>query len=283
MAIQAGDPIEASHYDTIVPIGVVLPYAGSSAPTGFFLCDGSAKSRTTYASLFAIIGTTFGSGDGSTTFNIPDMRSRVPVGAGSAGTFAISFLAGAVDTGSDQITIASNDTLKTGTAVVMTTTGALPGGLSTSTTYYVIYVSSTAIKLATSRANAVAGTAIDLTSQGSGTHTATVTYTARSLGAIGGEEQHTITKAELAVHTHIQNSHSHQANTSDSGYHFFTAKSGGSQINPWATSGNGYTKQEQATTGDTTATNQNEGGSQEHNVMNPYVALNFIIKYIAYS
>jgi microcystin-dependent protein len=64
----------------VVPTGMIAPYAGSSAPTGYLLCDGSAVSRTTYATLFALIGTTYGSGDGSTTFNVPDLRGRVPMG-----------------------------------------------------------------------------------------------------------------------------------------------------------------------------------------------------------
>lgn len=64
--------------------GQVIMYAGSTAPTGWLLCNGSAVSRTTYATLFAVIGTTFGAGDGSTTFNLPDFRDRFAVGAGSA-------------------------------------------------------------------------------------------------------------------------------------------------------------------------------------------------------
>jgi microcystin-dependent protein len=62
------------------PTGVILPYGGTSAPTGYLLCDGTAVSRTTYAALFGIIGTAYGTGDGSTTFNVPDLRGYVPVG-----------------------------------------------------------------------------------------------------------------------------------------------------------------------------------------------------------
>lgn len=54
------------------PTGAVMAFAGSSAPEGWLVCDGSAVSRTTYADLFAVIGTTYGSGDGSTTFNLPN-------------------------------------------------------------------------------------------------------------------------------------------------------------------------------------------------------------------
>lgn len=60
----------------ILPPGTVFTYAGSSAPTGYLSCDGSAVSRTTYAALFSSIGIAHGSGDGSTTFNLPDYRGR---------------------------------------------------------------------------------------------------------------------------------------------------------------------------------------------------------------
>lgn len=70
-----------------MPAGSVIQWAGSIAPANWLLCDGSAVSRTTYASLFAAIGVLYGSGDGTTTFNVPDLRGRVPVGKNS-GTFS---------------------------------------------------------------------------------------------------------------------------------------------------------------------------------------------------
>lgn len=69
----------------VVPTGSILPYGGSSAPSGWLLCYGQAVSRTTYADLFAVIGTAFGAGDGSTTFNAPDLRGRFPLGADNMG------------------------------------------------------------------------------------------------------------------------------------------------------------------------------------------------------
>lgn len=57
-------------------IGTVLPYVGSAAPNGWLLCSGQAISRTTYANLYGVIGTSFGAGDGSTTFNLPDLRGE---------------------------------------------------------------------------------------------------------------------------------------------------------------------------------------------------------------
>lgn len=62
-------------------VGEIIAYAGGVAPTGWLMCDGSAVSRTTYANLFAITGTTYGIGDGSTTFNLPDLAGRFPLGA----------------------------------------------------------------------------------------------------------------------------------------------------------------------------------------------------------
>lgn len=66
-----------------IPTGMYAPFSGSVAPTGWLLCDGSAVSRTTYSTLFSLIGTQHGAGDGSTTFNVPDFRGRVPVGVGT--------------------------------------------------------------------------------------------------------------------------------------------------------------------------------------------------------
>lgn len=66
-----------------VPVGSMQAFAGSSAPTGWLLCNGTTASRTTYSNLYSVIGTTYGVGDGSTTFGLPDMRGRVPMGAGT--------------------------------------------------------------------------------------------------------------------------------------------------------------------------------------------------------
>ena len=75
-----------------MPVGVVVPFAGSSSPAGWQLCYGQAISRTTYAGLFSSIGTTYGSGDGSTTFNVPELRGRVVAGEDDMGGTAASRL-----------------------------------------------------------------------------------------------------------------------------------------------------------------------------------------------
>lgn len=65
-------------WDHPLPPGFILPYAGASTPRGFLRCNGAAVSRTAYPELFAAIGTDYGIGDGSTTFNLPDVRGRFP-------------------------------------------------------------------------------------------------------------------------------------------------------------------------------------------------------------
>lgn len=89
---QEGTPFGAKEamqlYDGIVPPGMLAPYAGKTAPAGWLLCDGSAVSRTAYAALFAVIGTTYGAGNGSTTFALPDLRGRVAAGANASNALA---------------------------------------------------------------------------------------------------------------------------------------------------------------------------------------------------
>lgn len=70
-----------------VPTGTVHAFAGSSAPSGYLFCDGSAVSRTTYANLFAVIGTTYGAGNGTTTFNLPNLIDRFVQGSVTSGTY----------------------------------------------------------------------------------------------------------------------------------------------------------------------------------------------------
>ena len=70
-----------------LPTAMITPYAGTTAPTGWLLCDGSPVSRATYSSLFTLVGTAYGAGDGATTFNVPDMRGKIPVGKSAESEF----------------------------------------------------------------------------------------------------------------------------------------------------------------------------------------------------
>lgn len=138
-------------------------FGSSSAPSGYLLCNGAAVGRSTYAALFAVIGTTFGVGDGMTTFNVPDLRGRVAVGMG----------------------------------------------------------------------------------QGSG-------LSDRIMGVTGGEENHALTAAENAAHTHTVSLHSGYAGS---------ATIGGSPA--------GLTN---------TQTSSSSGSGTAHNTMQPFLIINFIIK-----
>jgi microcystin-dependent protein len=71
-----------------IPTGVIEMFAGTTPPTGFLFCDGSVISRATYATLFGVIGTAYGAGDGSTTFGLPDLRQRFPLGKAASGSWS---------------------------------------------------------------------------------------------------------------------------------------------------------------------------------------------------
>jgi len=76
-----------------IPTATIVPWSASSIPTGFLECNGAEVSRTTYAALFAIVGTTYGAGDGASTFLLPDIQDNVPLG--KSGTKALASTGGA--------------------------------------------------------------------------------------------------------------------------------------------------------------------------------------------
>lgn len=238
----------------VVPTGAILPYGGATAPSNFLLCNGSAVSRTTYADLFAVTSTSYGVGDGSTTFNLPNLQGRFPLGyAASAPTKVFTFASRA----SNVITISGADNhahneLQTGQAVVYTSTGTVITGLTSTTTYYVIRVSATTFSLATSVANANAGTVIALSSDGSGTQLFTATYTARPMGQNGGEETHALTDAEMPSHVH-------------------PTSVGTGTLDGTQADGASDTMSSQYPTG-------SAGSDTPHNIMPPFTVVNYIIK-----
>jgi microcystin-dependent protein len=76
-----------------IPTATIVPWSSSSVPTGFLECNGAAVSRSTYSALFAIVGTTYGAGDGASTFNLPDLQDNVAIG--KSGTKALASTGGA--------------------------------------------------------------------------------------------------------------------------------------------------------------------------------------------
>lgn len=191
-----------------------------------------------------------------TQFKVPDLRGSVPIGTGQK-VVTFDFLDAAVNTGTNVITVTSNDFLHTGQAVVLSNSGgALPTGLS-ATTYYVIRVTATTIKLATSVDNANAGTAVDITAAaGGGTHTLTLTMTSRTFAAAGGEETHALTDAEMPSHAHD----------------VFDNDIGGSGSVRYASTTTAAGRQASHSLG------LSLGSDTPHNNMSPYVVVKWLIK-----
>lgn len=184
---------------TILPPGLVFPYAGASVPLGWLPCDGAAVSRTVlYAALFAAIGTTWGVGDGSLTFNVPNFNGRTLIGDGT-GTVTESV----TTSSANGFTVASNSTKwLTGMAITFPTLTGFTTSATSGPTYYVVRISSTNIRFATTLALALAASP-DVTISGAGTATILGTFTARTLGQGGGEETHAQAGGEVGQHSHI--------------------------------------------------------------------------------
>ena len=81
-----GETLSGTNSMDTTPIGSVMIYAGTTIPENWMKCDGQALSRTTYSKLFSAIGTSYGNGDGSTTFNVPNIQGRFPIGISSSDT-----------------------------------------------------------------------------------------------------------------------------------------------------------------------------------------------------
>lgn len=234
----------------LIPPGGIIAYMARTAPTGFLLCDGTAVSRTTYSTLLSLIAPT-------------------------VGTFTITIAAPGVGT-------LTAHGLNTGDPVYLTTTGALPTGLSINTIYYVIRVDANTFRLATTFANANAGTAITTSGSQSGTHTlnfcpyglgdGTTTFNTPNLkgkvivgldtsvsyfDTLGtasgtGATTHTLTTAEMPAHTH--------------NYSLFSAQKSG----PTGANAQSIDTALNATS--------STGGGGAHNNLQPYLVVNYIIK-----
>lgn len=239
------------NWQTFLPPGMLLPYAGSSTPSGFLLCDGTAVSRTTYASLFAAVGTLWGVGDGSTTFNVPNLSRRTLAGSGGASTGTLGNTTGS--TGGAE-TLPAHDhavgTLANGTSSVSGTVGGsdgththtfTTGGISAN--HYHSYPSSNA-------GGGAGGTGASAAPFGSTTATGNG-YVLNE--AAGGGTGYVQSSVESADHTH-----SGTTNTTGSGHshaHSLTAAA-------------------QTITGSTAST-----GTGSHGVIQPTAIVTYVIKF----
>lgn len=137
------------------PTGAILEFGSDVAPSGFLNCDGKAVSRDTFSTLFGVIGTRYGAGDGSTTFNVPDRRWNFARGYGPNIAAACSGSAA-----SNNVTATANGFNRSGVRVRVT--GTPVTGLSLNTDYFTIWVDENTLAFATSRSNALIGTKITI-------------------------------------------------------------------------------------------------------------------------
>ncbi len=241
------------------PAGAVLPYAGTAAPTGWLFCYGQDVSRTTYAGLFAAVGTTYGAGDGSTTFALPDMRERIPAGKGDMG--------GAT---ANRIQRTKVVTLTAGSAVVtgIVSTANLHAGMSVmhaDVPQGTTILSIDSVSQITMSANA--------TGSSSGGTARFGVLDANALGGNGGAAHHVLAATEMP-------SHAHTGTINNAGAHTHT---GGATSSLQGTTENNAGATASGTTGSAgdhthTMTINNTGGGNAHANVQPTIILNYIIK-----
>lgn len=223
--------------------GTVLDFAGSVAPDGWLLCYGQAISRVDYANLFAKIGTTFGVGDGSTTFNLPDCRGRVGAGKDDMGGSAANRLGRTL----------SGTRGSTGNGIItgLSSTAGLVVGMK---------AAGTGIGNGAVISTINSGTQVTLSVNNSATGTGNIRFSAvdgATLGDVGGVESHAITYYQMAAHQH--------GNLGTGG--FLVAVASGGLYSPSAGS---TVKLESATA--------SQGGDEAHPNVQPTIVLNKIIK-----
>lgn len=271
VSAPVGMTVAGINLSTLLPVGSVMPYAGSAAPTSWLFCNGQAVSRTTYAALFAVIGTTYGVGDSTTTFNVPDLRGRIPAGQDTMGAAAANRLvntrtitvstisrsgttctvitnaAHGLDAG-DSITIASaGNTAFNGTWTVVSVIVTGTEGTRPSRSFTFSTVSSGTIA-------AVAGGTITTSISGA--------VDGATLGASGGTGTHTLTTGQIAGHNHldglVETAVGQYGSTTDAATRDMDVASVSTGLHPLTSVG---------------------GGGGPHNNVQPTLILNYIIRH----
>jgi microcystin-dependent protein len=262
---------------SLIPVGALMPYAGATAPDGWLLCNGQTPSRTTYANLFAVIGTTYGAGNGS-TFGLPDPMGRAIIGVGSGSGLTARALA--AKSGAETVVIASGNlpthehTLSAHTHTLGNHTHALGDHTHSLQSH-------------------THGITVDGNNFNTGGHSVDHSHIGpshahnipRSLIATAGTNRAVVSSTSNQPTLFVENSgqsssggasvdHSHNAN------HGHTASSGGPSNNtsggPSAASGGPSAGSD----GPSTANTGNGGfANTALALMNPFLALNYIIKY----
>ena len=253
----------ASQLTASTPAGVISPYAGASAPTGYLLCFGQAVSRTTYSDLFSAISTTYGAGDGSSTFNLPDLRGRVIAGQDDMGGSAASRLTG--DNGASTATANANGSFTTNTNILVDgNSGTITLGMKV--TGSGISGEVTVVKI-NSQTDIILSSAVTITD-----NTAlTFAFDGAVLGSSGGAETHRLQENEsgLVGHTHSNTLGVRRVSGTDENSNPFDGypKTSGTSL---STDTNGIGGSITAVTGAQAA--------NSHNNVQPTIILNYIIK-----
>jgi len=241
-------------YASGMPAGAVVSWAGASAPSNWLMCDGTVYNISQYPSLFAAIGSNYG-GNGTTTFAVPDLRGRVPAGL-NAQTFTTTMTIAAPGV----LTTASAHGLARNHRVYLSTTGALPTGLTANTLYYVASAPTTTTLTLSAT---LGGAAITTSGTQSGTHTLTVAEFG-TLGRSGGATTHTLNINEIPSHSHP-----------------FTYNGGEYSSFPYAAAmdtagGLRFGVSSQESYGAIGIASR--GADDQFNILQPYLTLNYIIK-----
>ena len=240
------------------PVGSITLFGGASAPDGWLLCDGSEISRTTYADLFDIIGTTYGIGDGSTTFNLPNLRGNIPVGLNIADA---SFDTLGKIGGSKDYALTVND-LPAHTHAIDP-----PETASSNAANHTHIVDPPATDSTTTGSHSHSGTAL-----GNGSHSHSFTdngYSSKTVGS--GDTKYSVSYSTRTNSTGSAGSHTHSLSIAAAGEHLHSV-----DISSFSSGAGGDHNHTVDIPGFTSGST---GSGNAHSLLQPYIVLNYIIKY----
>lgn len=245
--------------------GTIMGWGGTTAPDQWLLCDGSAISRTTYSALFSAIGTTYGAGNGTTTFNLPDLRGKMPVGNHPG-------IAVTADNTTDVITSATPHGFVDGQKVYFTAT-TMPTNLTANTNYYVTASTATTFKVASSLANTSTGVAtINFTTNGTG------------ITAFASEFAGLNTSGGTTNHSHRSGSMRAAIGATNGNINYIGYEAGGTQpdgLGPGTTANYNVAGAVQSGTFGFNHYTPVYGNAEDKSSVSPYRVINYIIKYSA--
>lgn len=252
MSFVAGQVLTASQMNILEqrsPTGMVTPYVGLSAPSGWLLCDGTTVSRTTYLDLFNVFGTTFAAATttntSTTVSGLSGMSSTVHVGWGIAGTN--------IPTGATISSVTNATTVVISAAATGTATGT--ANIAISPYGFTGAGNTTTFNLPNLKGRIPVG--VD---------SAQTEF--NIVGETGGSKTHTLSTAEMPSHTHTGPAHTHNVANSGTGVGIISAGLVEGEIRTTTT----------ATSSSGTGNTGTAGSGSAHNNLQPYISLNFIVK-----